>query len=385
MIGHSCLCILTATSVWPTLDQIDGKTSMEPKHIDVFVSGTEGYHTFRIPAIVVTRKATVLAFCEGRTRRADHSENDIIVKRSSDGGETWGPIQVIAEDGKNALLNPCAVVVRETGRVLLMYQHYLEGFHTNKTVPGYDPNDKISRSFITWSDDDGETWADPRDVTRSIKPPTDVTATPSGPGVGIQLRREPHAGRIIMPFVHQIWPRREVCVAYSDDLGETWKRGEYAPVDSEGTGAEVQVVELVSGDVMMNVRSMGGNKRRKIAVSKDGGHAWSGLLDDPALIEPQCQGTILRYTDPLEGRKSRIIFANPASTEGRENGTVRLSYDEGKTWPVARAIYPGGYAYSCLTVLPDDSIGLLYERDGYKFITFARFTLEWLTDGDDPR
>jgi len=356
---------------------------MEPKHTDVYISGTEGYHTFRIPAIVVTQRGTLLAFCEGRAKRADHSENDIVVKRSTDGGGTWGPLQVIAEDGKNALLNPCAVVVRETGRMLLMYQRYPEGFHTSKTVPGYDPNDKISSSFLTYSDDDGRTWAEPREVTRQVKPPTDVTATPSGPGVGIQLRRAPHAGRIIMPFVHQIWPRREVCVAYSDDLGETWKLSEYAPIASNGTGAEVQVVELADGDVMMNVRSMGGNKRRKVSLSNDGGETWSGLLDDPTLIEPQCQGTILRYADPLDGRKSRILFANPASTEGRENGTVRLSYDEGKTWPIAKVIYPGGYAYSCLTVLPDDTIGLLYERDGYEKISFATLALEWLTDGED--
>ncbi|MFQ5808881.1 MAG: exo-alpha-sialidase [Armatimonadota bacterium] len=383
MIEHSIWSLMVATSVSATLGDIDGKAAMEPKHTDVYVSGTEGYHTFRIPSVVVTQKGTLLAFCEGRARRGDHSENDIVVKRSTDRGDTWGPLQVIAEDGKNALLNPCAVVVRETGRVLLMYQRYAEGFHTNKTVPGYDLNDKISRSFITHSDDDGQTWAEPREITRQVKPPTKVTATPVGPGVAIQLRRAPYAGRIVMPFVHQIWPLREVCVAYSDDRGDTWLRSEYAARGSDGTGAEVQVVELTNGDVMMNVRSMGGNKRRKIAISKDGGETWSGLLDDPTLIEPQCQGSILRYTDPLDGRKSRILFANPASTEGRENGTVRLSYDEGKTWPVSRVIYPGGYAYSCLTVLPDDTIGLLYERDGYAAITFARFTLEWLTDGED--
>jgi len=346
--------------------------------IDVFTSGTEGYHTFRIPSVVVTRDGTALAFCEGRASRADHSQNDIVLKRSTDGGKTWGPLTVIAEDGKNALLNPCAVAVRETGRVLLMYQRYPEGCHTNKTVPGYE-GERISRSFLITSDDGGRTWSKPREITRMVKRPTEVTATPVGPGNGIQLRRGKHAGRILMPFVNQIWPRRKVCAAYSDDFGETWTSGEWAPEGSKGTGAEVALVELADGSVMMNTRSTGGAKRRKVAVSTDGGRTWSPLLDDPTLIEPQCQGTMLRYSDPLDGQDSRILFANPASQKRRANGTVRLSIDEGKTWSVSRVLYPGGYAYSCLTVLPDRTIGCLFERDGYKHITFARFTLAWLT------
>ena len=352
---------------------------MSIEHIDVFVSGTEGYHTFRIPSIIVTQDGTVLTFCEGRAARGDHSENDIVLKRSTDDGTTWSPVHVIAEDGKNSLNNPQAVVVGETGRVLLMYQSYLQGFHTDKVVPGYDPNDKICRCFITHSDDDGLTWSEPRDITRSVKRPENVTSVPSGPGVGIQLRRGAHVGRILMPFANPApWPVREVCAVYSDDLGETWQWGEYAPKASKGMGTEVQMVELTDGSVMLNARSYQGNKRRKIAISQDGGETWSGAADDEALVEPQCQGSILRYTDPLDGRRSRILFANPASTEARVNGTVRLSYDEGKTWPVSRTIYDGEFAYCCLTALPDLRIGCLYEKDDYQAITFARFTLEWL-------
>ncbi len=362
------------------LGEVGRMAPLAPQLTDVFVSGTEGYHTFRIPSVVVTQRGAVLAFCEGRATRADHAQNDIVLKRSTDGGRTWGPLQIVAEDGRNALLNPCAVVVRETGRVILMIQRYPEGVHTNKTVPGYE-GDRICRTFLITSDDDGRTWMKPREITRMVKRPTEVTATPVGPGIGIQLRRGKHAGRILMPFVNQIWPRRKVCAVFSDDLGRTWTWGEWAPEDSKGAGAEVALVELADGSVMMNTRSTGGNKRRKVATSTDGGVTWSPLLDDPALIEPQCQGTILRYSDPLDGRESRILFANPVSQEGRENGTVRLSLDEGKTWPVSRVLYPGAYAYSCLTVLPEGTIGCLFERDGYKRITFARFTLEWLTGG----
>jgi sialidase-1 len=147
--------------------------------------------------------------------------------------------------------------------------------------------------------------------------------------------------------------------------------------------AEVQMVERADGSVLLNARSYQGNRLRKTALSQDGGRTWSPLLDEAAHLEPQCQGTILRFTDPLDGFRSRILFANPASQEGRKYGTVRLSYDEGETWPVARTLYEGSFAYSCLAVLPDRTLGLLFERDQYEKITFASFSLEWLTRGED--
>ncbi len=365
------------------LEDLDRKLATGPKHFDVFVSGAEGYHTFRIPAAVVTPKGTLLAFCEGREARADHAANDIVLKRSEDGGRTWGPLQLIADDGRNSLNNPTAAALRDTGRVVLMYQSYPEGYHSDKVVPGYDPNAKICRTFLTVSDDDGLTWSAPRDITRMVKPEERVQSTPAGPGVGIELRRGPHKGRILMPFVHQFRPVYELCAVYSDDAGETWTWGEYAPRPTGAYPTEVQFVELADGSVMANARSHAGEKVRQIAVSEDGGETWSPLQDAPALIDPICQASILRYTDPLDGRKSRILFANPASKTHRAQGAVRLSYDEGETWPAAQTVYFGSFAYSCLAALSDGAIGLLYERDDYSKIAFARFTLEWLTDGRD--
>jgi len=188
------------------------------------------------------------------------------------------------------------------------------------------------------------------------------------------------------------------------------------------------MVELSDGAVLLNSRSLAGTKHRKVAVSADGGVTWSPLKDDTNLPEPQCMGSILRHSRPgrdearIEqirekikqmrssmararftkegaarykkklanlaaelarqeaGGKGRILHAGPGSQKGRVNGTVRMSCDEGKTWPVARTIYKGGYAYSCLTRLPDGSIGLFFEKDGYKTMTFARFTLAWLME-----
>lgn len=125
---------------------------------------------------------------------------------------------------------------------------------------------------------------------------------------------------------------------------------------------------------------------RAIAFSEDGGETWSKVKFDAALIEPICQASFIRYTDAYRRDRSRLLFSNPASREHRIAMTVRLSYDEGKTWAVSKMIYPGPSAYSCLAVLPDMSIGCLYERGEehpYEKITFARFKLEWLTDGKD--
>jgi sialidase-1 len=176
-------------------------------------------------------------------------------------------------------------------------------------------------------------------------------------------------------------------VIYSDDHGRTWQLG--GPVGPHTN--ECQVAELADGALLINARNHWGRYgkqpdkagMRAVARSKDGGQTWSEPQLDKALIEPACQASLLRYTWPGPNGKSRLLFANPASPNRRHRLTVRLSYDEGVTWPVSKLIYDGHSAYSCLSVLPDGRIGLLYERDDSKKITFLAFTLDWLTEGKD--
>ena len=344
--------------------------------IDVFVGGQDGYPAYRIPALVTTKRGTLLAFAEARATLRDHAENDIVLKRSTDHGRTWGPMQLIDEDGTNALNNPTAVVIRETGRVLLMYQHYAKGFDEHKAEPGYD-GPRVCRTFLTHSDDDGAKWSEPREVTRQVKRPTVATSTATGPGIGIQLARGKHAGRILMPFNEGPYGAWRVYAAFSDDGGETWRYGDSAPEGTKGFANEVQFVEL-SDSVMLNARNQGGDKLRKIAVSLDGGETWSATRNDPVLIEPVCQASLLRHPNNNDPSKDVFLFSNPGAQAARTNGTIRLSRDEGKTWPVSRVFYPGSFAYSCLTSVPDGSVGCLFERDGMKRISFARFTLDWI-------
>ena len=349
-----------------------------PRFVDVFTNGREGYPAYRIPSLIPSKSGVLLAFAEGRMSLRDHAENDIVLKRSTNGGLTWSALQLVAEDGTNALGNPTAVVVRETGRVLLMYQRYAQGFDEHKAEPGLDGR-RICRTWLQHSDDDGVTWTKPREITASVKRPVVVTSTAAGPGIGIQLRRGPHAGRILMPFNQGPFGKWKVYAVFSDDQGATWRYGETAEEGAAGHANEVQFVELNDGSVMLNARNQGGGlKQRKISTSRDGGATWSATQHDAALIEPTCQGSILRHPNNGDAARDVFLFSNPGTQTGRTNGVVRLSRDDGKTWPVARVLHPGGFAYNCLASLPDGSAGCLFERDGYKTITFARFTLEWL-------
>ncbi|MBI1839908.1 MAG: exo-alpha-sialidase [Verrucomicrobia bacterium] len=345
--------------------------------VDVFVGGEGGYPAYRIPSLLATKRRALLAFAEGRASLLDHAENDIVMKRSLDGGRTWSGLRVIAEDGANALNNPTAVLDRRTGRVLLMFQRYAKGFDEHKAAPGLD-GPRICRTFIIHSDDEGESWSKPRDITAQVKRPVEATSTASGPGVGIQLERGPRAGRLVMPFNQGPPGQWKVYVVFSDDGGESWLYGDTAPEGTKGHANEVQCVELMAGSLMLNARNQGGDRLRKVAVSHDAGQTWSATWNDVLLIEPVCQASLVRI--PTEGNRSpgTLLFSNPASQSARTNGTIRLSRDEGKTWPVSRVLYSGSFGYSCLAPLPKGWVACLFERDGMTRISISRFHQDWL-------
>ncbi|EMI18890.1 Exo-alpha-sialidase [Rhodopirellula maiorica SM1] len=341
--------------------------------VDVFVPGVDGYPAIRIPALVTTHNGTLLAFAEGR-QGGDHSQNDIIMKRSVDNGLSWSDVLVVNEAGPLALNNPQPVVL-DSGRVLLMYQRSKLGERNAK--PGFGTDAYFT--FTQFSDDDGETWSDPVDVSRQVKRSDYVTSVASGPGIGIVLQRGKNRGRIVMPFNQGPFGDWRVYAAFSDDDGVSWQIGDVAAGDGKGHGNEVQMVELADGRVMLNARTQGagGTKYRKTAISSDGGQSWTPLAEDRNLIDPVCQASILRYSWKDTGG-SRLLFSNPASQSGRRNGTIRISEDDGQSWPHSFVVYRGGFAYSCLTKMADGDVGLLFERDGYqaiRFISLAPSTL----------
>jgi sialidase-1 len=358
----------------------------EPEFSDVFTAGEGNYKSIRIPSVVVSKRGTVLAFAEGRAARADQAANDIILKRSADRGKSWGALHLIHEDGAHSLNNPTAVVEQDSGRVFLIYQripaHLKEA--SKNTQTSFEGTN-IYRNLLVWSDDDGATWTKPLDVTRATKRPTRATTIASGPGIGIQLTRGPHRSRLIFPFNEGPYWQWNNFSVFSDDRGKTWKCGENVPgaflpdpkLGERSQINEVQMVECSDGSIRLNSRQFSGAKVRKTSLSRDGGVTWSPVEDVSELRDPSCNASILRYSfDDAKGH-GRIFYSGPDSTK-RDTGTVHLSLDDGATWSVKRVLWPGSFAYSVLTKLPDGTVGCLFEADNYVRIIFARFPLAWI-------
>lgn len=319
----------------------------------VYQAGQGAYHTYRIPALIVSPKGTLLAFCEGRKySAADSGDIDVLLRRSRDGGRTWLPVQIVTDMGADTVGNPTPVVERKSGAILLL----LTRNPGNVTERQTGPRDRTV--WITRSTDDGLTWTPPAEITAQVKLP-DWTWYATGPGNGIQLR----SGRLVVPCDHNTGPAdRYSHVIYSDDRGVTWKIGGIA----EPKTNESAVAELANGELVLNMRSYHGRNRRAVQRSKDGGLTWSPLVLDEALIEPVCQASMIRAG-------KRLLFSNPAATT-RTRMTVRESRDGGRTWPKSRVIHEGPSAYSSMAVLRGGSIGLLYEmgeRGPYERIVFV--------------
>ena len=226
---------------------------------------------------------------------------------------------------------------------------------------------------MTRSENDGHTWSPPRNITGTTKK-AHWTWYATGPGAGIQLR----SGRLIIPCDHIEATSRKYFshVIFSDDGGISWSLGGTTPQDQVN---ECELVQLDDGRLLLNMRNYDRNQRtRAVSYSDDGGMSWSDLVRKDELIEPICQAS-LRRLETAEGTK--LLFANPASEEKRENMTVRLSDDGGQTWPYQGTLHAGPAAYSCLVALPDGYAGCLYEcgaNSPYEVIRFAQFDLSWL-------
>ena len=391
--------VYVARVLWPVpnravaaLMPAQGAVTAAPiEQSDVFISREKGYYSYRVPSAVVSNAGTVLVFAEGRrNNEGDVGDIDILLRRSFDGGRTWRPVQRVWDEGMNGCGNITTVVDRTTGVIWLLAIHS-PGNETEELLwAGRSKGDRTV--WVMKSSDDGATWSKPVDITRSVKRP-EWGYYATGPGTGIQLR----SGRLVIPCnfrprlpagaTHsEMKESTRSHVVYSDDHGATWAIGGVL----EAKTNECQVAELPDGRLSINMRSFHGKNLRAVATSRDGGMSWSKPELHPELIEPICQASLQGYVYDDARQRSRLLFSNPASVR-RENMTVRLSYDGGETWPYSQVLHPGPSAYSCLTVLSDNSIGCVYERrvnpekgqTPYERITFARFTLDWLSGGAD--
>jgi len=349
----------------------------------IWTRGTDGYDTYRIPALAVTTRGTLLAFCEGRKHgTGDSGDIDLLVKRSTDGGTTWSGQRVIWDDAANTCGNPCPIVDRKTGAVWLLTT-WNRGDDKEPAIIARKSRD-TRRVFVTSSADDGVTWDKPREITADVKKP-DWTWYATGPGAGIQIERGPSAERMVAPCDHieAATGRYYSHVITSDDHGNSWRLGGSSPQDQVN---ECEVVELSGHRLMLNMRNCDRARHaRQIAFSEDGGQTWNDQRFDEVLIEPICQASLRGHGWDSAGRRSILLFSNPADAKARKNMTVRGSFDEGKTWSGLRVLHAGPSAYSDLAVLGDGQCACLFEagaKNPYETIVLARFGLNALARSD---
>ncbi len=344
-------------------------------HVDVFTSGKEGYKYFRIPAITTAADGTLLAFAEGRKYFGDDpgevAENELhlVCKRSTDGGRTWSNLIVIENPGQFcSAANPAAVLDRDTGRVWVVYMRCKPGRSTEKARAGTDDEQVLAR----YSENNGQSWSAPVDLTEVSRDMTDSTwkISVAGPGGMIQDRH----GRLVAAMWRYQWG---VFALFSEDHGRTWQRGQLAP--ETGKSNENQLVELADGRLMMEYRCEDINQRYTL-ISDDGGRTWSQPRPGQKVTPVAC--AVHRYSLKSAGADAnRLLWTGPKGPD-RHNLVLRISYDEGQTFATELELARGVAAYSDITILNDGSAGVLWERGdgerGYRYLTFTRVTKEFL-------
>ncbi|MFF8727684.1 exo-alpha-sialidase [Streptomyces sp. NPDC015171] len=350
-----------------------------------FRAGQEGYASFRIPAVVASRTGTLLAFCEGRVESAaDHGHIDIVQKRSTDGGRTWGPLQVAASNGTGLAGNPAPVVL-DTGRILLVHVRAAATATEAAILRGQVSDADGRRTWVQHSDDDGVTWSPPREITQQVKK-AGWRWYATTPGHALQLT----SGRVLVPANHTVPPTGTDTGAeakynsghclLSDDHGETWYLG-YLDENTDGyvNVNETTAAELPDGRVYLNTRNDSPSPgNRADAHSADGGKTLvKPFRPQAGLAAPVCEAAVLQLRDP-----DVLLFSGPADPAVRALMTIRASHDGGTTWRPVFTVDGLPAAYSDLVRVDPHTVGLLYETGDfgtYETITFRRVSVHRLT------
>lgn len=335
---------------------------------DLFnASMNDSISCYRIPAMVTAPNGDVLAAIDERIPSCNDlrgsDDINIVLRRSTDNGKTWSSIVTVVDFplGESAS-DPSMIVDEMTNEIFLFYNFM--NLNTEKD---------IYYLHVVKSDDNGKTWSRPEDITTQITKPEwhkDFKFITSGRGIQTSGGKLLHCMANLNSGLHLFG---------SNDHGRTWFF-----IDTPILPAnESKIVELTDGSWMINARVNDKKGIRYVHISSDEGKTWI-TQPEPQLNDPGCNASIIRYTSTKEGfKKNRLLFANANSVDDRTNLTVRVSYDEGKTWSDGKTVYEGSAAYSSLTILDNGDIAVFFEKDDYTENMFASFSLNWLTDGKD--
>lgn len=343
------------------------------------------YTCYRIPALAQANNGWLLAAYDGRPNSCEDSPNpnSIVLRISKDNGASWEkPTEIATGHGarhasdKYGYSDPSFVVNRETGRIHAFFvKSYDVRFQDSQ--PGTDEGQRNAlHAAVTHSDDNGVTWSEPREITADITNDPSIRSRFAASGAGIQMRYGKYAGRLVQQYTMTEANRNYAAVSvYSDDDGETWKAGKLV-----GTGMdENKVVELSDGRLMLNSRPSSGPNYRKVAISEDGGETYGEVFVEQQLPDPRNNASIIRaYPNAEQGSDdAKILLYSSSSAQGRVNGLLRISYDDGQTWSDGKLFAQGPMAYSTLAALKDGSYGILYEGPNND-IMFAKFGMSWI-------
>ncbi len=367
--------------------------------VRLYEAGTGGYAHYRVPAIAVSPAGTVMVVVEARADSGgDWGLQDILMRRSRDGGETWDAPRKIVDLQEPQETNPAALAQGLGEAGVTTYNNIVPIVDEDEGVVHFLFCSSYARAYYMRTDDDGETFSEPVEITDTFerfREEYDWKVIATGPGHGIRHS----SGRLIVPVWlsdgtggHAHRPSI-VSTIYSDDAGRTWERGDVVVRHPQlKNPSETLAAELPDGTVMLNIRHESPEHRRAVTVGPDGATGWSEIRFDEALFEPVCMGSLLRVGDAL-------LFANPDSKEPRDpenpegnwkrqNLTVRLSEDGGATWPFQRVIEPGTSGYSDMAADAAGNVYCVYEdgtasvRDTHvRYLSVARFDLDWIRQG----
>ncbi|MGW5365962.1 sialidase family protein [Actinopolymorpha pittospori] len=353
--------------------------------VTVYTSGTHGYDTFRIPALVRATDGTLLAFAEGRRNGpGDAGAIDVVLRRSGDDGRTWGPLVRVATDGDDTVGNPCPVVDPVSGDIVLLTVRASADATEERILAGEVGAAEGRRIWSHRGSDHGLHWSAPVDVTAQVKRPG-WRWYATGPGHGVALRSGPFAGRLVIPANHSTAETGYGGhLLLSDDGGRSWRIGAEDPgTDGQVKPNESAAAELPDGRLYFNTRNQGGLNAatRAHTTSVTGGDSFDGpYAPAPQLVAPVVQCGLVAVG-------ANLVFSGPADPKRRRGLTVRLSEDAGQTWDHSLVIWPGPSAYSDLAVVPreragEEDVAVLYEagaESAYEQIRFVRVPLAALT------